>query len=50
MAGNVDIIDKIFNQAKSLGAKVFFNPGKGELAQTDKLKALLEDVVRLSCQ
>ncbi|MGB4420753.1 MAG: PfkB family carbohydrate kinase, partial [Candidatus Saccharimonadales bacterium] len=48
MAGNVDIIDKIFNQAKSLGAKVFFNPGKGELAQTDKLKALLEDVDVLS--
>jgi len=48
MAGNVDIIDKIFNQAKSLGTKVFFNPGKGELAQTDKLKALLEDVDVLS--
>lgn len=48
MAGNVDIIDKIFNQAKSLGTKVFFNPGKGELTQTNKLKALLEDVDVLS--
>ena len=48
MAGNVDIIDKIFNQAKSLGTKIFFNPGKGELEKTDKVKALLEDVDILS--
>ncbi len=44
MAGNVDIIDKIFNQAKSLETKVFFNPGKGELRKINKLKVLLEDV------
>lgn len=48
MAGNVDIIDKIFRQAKKLGIKIFFNPGKDELRQTDKLKALLEDVDVLS--
>ena len=48
MAGNVDIIDKIFRQAKSLNTKVFFNPGKDELKHVDKLKALLEDVDILS--
>lgn len=48
MAGNVDIVDKIFRQAKLAGTKIFFNPGKGELAHTDKLKALLEDVDVLS--
>src|SRR5680860_1732089 len=32
MAGNMDILDKIFAQAKQLKIKVFFNPGKGELA------------------
>ena len=48
MAGNMDILDKIFAQAKQLNIKVFFNPGKDELAQLPKLKALLEDVDILS--
>ena len=48
MAGNVDVLDKIFNQAKQLGIKVFFNPGKDELKKTDKLRVLLEDVDILS--
>ena len=48
MAGNVDIIDKIFRQAKSLNMKVFFNPGKDELKKISKLKSLLEDVDVLS--
>ena len=48
MAGDVDVINHIFSQAKSLGMKVFFNPGKDELAKTDKLKGLLEDVDVLS--
>jgi sugar/nucleoside kinase (ribokinase family) len=48
MAGNMDIIDKIFRQARELNIKVFFNPGKDELAHTAKLKALLEDVDVLS--
>ncbi|HET8884329.1 MAG TPA: PfkB family carbohydrate kinase, partial [Candidatus Saccharimonadales bacterium] len=30
--------------AKELGTKIMFNPGKGELLQSSKLKALLEDV------
>lgn len=48
MAGNVDIIDKIFTQAKSTDTKVFFNPGKDELKKISKLKSLLEDVDVLS--
>jgi ribokinase len=48
MAGNMDVLDKIFRQAKKLGMKVFFNPGKDELRQTDLLKGLLEDVDVLS--
>ena len=42
MAGNMDILDKIFTQAKKLGIKVFFNPGKDELKQVSKIKTLLE--------
>lgn len=48
MAGSMDVIDKVFQQAKSLGMKIMFNPGKGELSQTTKLKALLDDVDILS--
>lgn len=44
MAGSLDVLDKIFHQAKTLDMKVFFNPGKGELAHPDKLKGLLGDV------
>lgn len=48
MAGSFDVLDDIFHQAKDAGIKVFFNPGKGELAQPDKLKSLLDDVDVLS--
>jgi ribokinase len=48
MAGSMDVLDKIFEQAKSLGMKIMFNPGKRELSQTNKLKALLDDVEVLS--
>lgn len=44
MAGNMEVLDKLFQQAHSLGTKVCFNPGKGELSQPRKLKGLLEDV------
>lgn len=44
MAGSFEVLDKIFQQAKKSGIKIFFNPGKGELAHPQKLKALLEDV------
>lgn len=48
MAGNMDVLDKIFRQANQLKSKIFFNPGKDELRQPEKLKALLEDVDVLS--
>lgn len=48
MAGSMDALDTIFTQAKARGVKIMFNPGKGELAQPAKLKALLEDVDVLS--
>jgi len=48
MAGNMEILDHIFKQAKHLGIKVFYNPGKDELVHTQKLKALLDDVDVLS--
>lgn len=44
MAGNMDVLDKIFTSAKKRGIKIFFNPGKDELEQPEKLKGLLEDV------
>ena len=48
MAGSMDTLHTIFEQAKKLGIKIFFNPGKGELRQLAKLKSLLEDVDILS--
>ena len=49
MAGSMETLDTIFTTAHDKeGMKVFFNPGKGELKQTSKLKALLEDVEVLS--
>lgn len=48
MAGSMEVIADIFDQAKAKGMKIFFNPGKGELKQTAKLKGLLDDVDVLS--
>lgn len=48
VAGQVEILDKIFHQARTKGMKIFFNPGKNELRQPDKLRSLLEDVEVLS--
>jgi sugar/nucleoside kinase (ribokinase family) len=48
MAGNVGILDKIFTQAKEIGIKIFFNPGKDELKQAEELRGLLQDVDVLS--
>lgn len=49
LAGSMEALDKIFTQAHDKeGMKIFFNPGKGELKQPRKLKALLEDVEVLS--
>lgn len=48
LAGCMDIIDKIFVQAKKKGIKVFYNPGKDELRNRRKFRALLDDVDVLS--
>ena len=48
LTGNMDVLHKIFSQAKKKDMKIFFNPGKGELSQIAKLKGLLEDVDVLS--
>lgn len=47
-AGQMGILHKVVSQAKEMGIKVFMNPGKGELAQRDKLKTILEDIDVLS--
>ena len=44
LSGNLSEIDQIFAIAKKSGAKIMWNPGKKELEQTEKIKALLEDV------
>ncbi len=44
MSGRMDVLDQIFIEAKQQGMKIMINPGKGELKEADKLKALLDDV------
>ncbi len=44
MAGSMDVLAHVFDQARDKGIKIFFNPGKGELKHVAKLKGLLEDV------
>lgn len=48
MAGSFEVLDKLFKHARKRGMKIMFNPGKGELAHPNKLRALLEDVEILS--
>lgn len=48
MAGSFEALDDIFRTAKKKGMKIFFNPGKNELKQPEKLKGLLDDVDVLS--
>ena len=42
--GNMDMLDLFFTKAKSLGAKIMFNPGNLELQHKRKLLGLLSDV------
>ena len=42
--GNMDMLDQFFTKAKSLGAKIMFNPGNLELDHKRKLLGLLSDV------
>ena len=44
LSGNMDVLNKLFRQARDQGIKICFNPGKKELAQKDKLIGLLQDV------
>lgn len=44
VAGQMEILHCLFQEAKQRGIKIFWNPGKGELEKIDKLKGLLEDV------
>jgi sugar/nucleoside kinase (ribokinase family) len=44
LAGNMEVFEKLVNTAKSKGIKIAINPGKGELAQSDWLKALIHKV------
>lgn len=48
LTGNMELLDKILSTAKRKDIKVFFNPGKGELAKSKELKSLLDDVDVLS--
>lgn len=42
--GDMDMLDQFFTKAKSLGAKIMFNPGKLELEHKRKMLGLLSDV------
>ena len=42
--GNMDMLDQFFTKAKSIGAKIMFNPGNLELQYRRKLLGLLSDV------
>ena len=42
--GDMDALLRFFERAKSLGAKIMFNPGAAEIAEKKKLLGLLEDV------
>ncbi|MBQ3469955.1 carbohydrate kinase family protein [Candidatus Saccharibacteria bacterium] len=42
--GDIDTLRRFFKKAKSMGAKIMFNPGKLELEQSKKLISLLEYV------
>lgn len=44
MAGRMDVLADLFDEAREKNIKICFNPGKKELAQREKLIGLLEDV------
>src|SRR5688572_23180227 len=44
LAGSMHILEKLFHQAKTLGIKIAWNPGKAELEKSQKLKQLLSFV------
>jgi ribokinase len=42
--GDMDLLELLITKSKKYGAKVFLNPAGAELAEIDKLRALLEEV------
>lgn len=44
MAGRLDSLRNIFDEAHRVGVKIAWNPGKKELSHSDEIKSLLEDV------
>lgn len=42
--GNYQLLSMLVQRAKTLGAKVMFNPASSELSQPEKLKSMLKDV------
>lgn len=44
LRGDLDTLERFFKKAKSIGAKVMFNPGVKELQQVEKLTGLLKYV------
>jgi Sugar kinases, ribokinase family len=44
LGGDFETLVKIFSECEKNKVKIMFNPGKGELENPSKLKALLEDV------
>ncbi len=44
LSGSMSALHQLFTQAKQRNMKIFFNPGKKELAQMNELRGLLEDV------
>lgn len=45
---DMPLLEKIVSKAKQSGVKIMMNPSGAELAETDKLKALLEDIEVIS--
>ena len=48
MGGNFEVLEFLINWAQSSGVKVAFNPGKGELAEPEKLAKLLPKITILN--
>ncbi len=44
LSGSMQVLDRLFRQAKQAGMKICFNPGRKELEQKQELRGLLEDV------
>lgn len=44
LSGNMDLVEKLINEAQQEGVKIVMNPGKKELEQAERLRGLLEHV------